>query len=99
MRREALEAQMKALMGEATPKATPKTKPKADMPKAPPGKALMAALLVGGALFGALITGFFHSAPVPPSAASDLVESLGEPRDKAKIDTCLFYLGVGRYRK
>lgn len=99
MNREALEAQLKALMDEAIPKDSQKTEPKTDTPKASPGKARMAALIVGGALFGALISGFLRPAPVPPSAASELVETLEGPGKETKIDASLIYMGVARYRE
>ena len=95
MNREAIEAQMDALMGEATPKKSPKMK----APVASTSKTMMAALVVGGAILGALLMGIFQRTPVQPSAVSDLVETVEDPEEISKGSTVFIYMGLGRFRK
>ena len=105
MNREALEAQMDALMNEATPKESPETSTahqdpvRETAPRATPNRLLMAALVVGGTLIGALIMGFFQSAFVP-LPARPVLEERGTPPVKGDGgDSVLFYVGFGRIRK
>lgn len=98
MNREAIEAQLKAMMDEAHPKNANKNAPQNQAPRAHPDKALMAALIVGGAIFGALVMGIFQPAPVPPSAVADLAKTVEGSQGKSEIETVLFYMGVARIR-
>lgn len=95
MNRKALEAQLKALMDEASPK-TPEAP---SYPKAHPSKTLIAALIVGGTILGALLMGIFHSGPVPPLPASNIKETAAAPGKQSEGDSVLFYIGLGRIRK
>lgn len=96
MNREAIEAQLKAMMDEASRQEPPNPAPQA--PRAHPDKALMAALIVGGAIFGALVMGIFQPAPVPPSAVADLAKTVEGAQGKSEIEAVLFYMGVARIR-
>lgn len=93
MNREAIEAQMDALMGTATLKKLPKT-------AAPMGhikKSMMAALVVGGAILGVLLMEIFHCEPAPSSPVSDQVEAVVEdPQRKPKGRAVFIYLDLGR---
>jgi len=98
MNHDALEARMEAIMN-----GTPATEqPKQPTPQPAINKRLIAALMLGTALISALITGFFRPASVPPSALTDVVETIeAEDADQreSKIDVFFFNIGVGRYRK
>lgn len=99
MNREAIEAQLKAMMDEASRQEPPSPAPQAPQaPRAHPDKALMAALIVGGAIFGALVMGIFQPAPVPPSAVADLAKTVEGSQGKSEIEAVLFYMGVARIR-
>ena len=97
MKREALEAHLNALMDEATRKKK-ETPAKEIAPHSPPRNAKMAALVVGGALIGALISGLLYR-PVafPPALTSE--ESVVAPDKDSNGDSVLFYIGFGRIRK
>ncbi|VVS91039.1 hypothetical protein [Desulfoluna spongiiphila] len=98
MNHEAIEAQLQALVNEATPKAKdPREPAQAVTPQRIHNKATMAALIFGGAIFGALGMGLFQPDPMSPMPPD--TGTMESPGEKLKIDSPPVNIDIGCLRK